>query len=384
VWLDEHDSKRMLARAGIESPSGMLVKSRSQARAAATRLGGPAYVKGLISGKGRSAKGGIVRIARAAEAPDAFQAVTVALNTREARVEAAVRPDLECYVAIGVLPGDDRASIMLATSGGSGVEERETDVSSIGIDPAAGIQRFHCRTVMQAAGVPREHRNALEETLLRAYGLLKSADATLVEINPLGLTRGNAVALDAHVILDDYAFFRHTEHATLRSSRRDATSLSARLRADGIEFVPLSGRIGIVGLGAGLTMHIADWISASGGSPAFFFDATAAAVRDWRRMFEGHMPEDFAAALTRGLLAVNDRMDVLMVNFTSGGTPVDALAKGLLVAVGESRWRGPLITHVAGNRQQQADAVLRAAGLSPAGTLGEAVRAAVKAQRSLG
>ena len=237
---------------------------------------------------------------------------------------------------------------------------------------------------MQAADVPREHRDTLEETLLRAYGLLKSADATLVEINPLGLTRGKAVALDAHVILDDYAFFRHKEHATLRSSRREATSLSARLRADGIEFVPLSGRIGIVGLGAGLTMHIADWLSASGGSPAFFFDATAAAVRDWRRMFEGHMPEDFAAALTRGLTAVNDRMDVLMVNFTSGGTPVDALAKSLLLAVRDSGWRGPLITHVAGNRQQQADAVLRDAGLSPSGTLGEAVRAAVNAQRSLG
>src|SRR5665213_2861154 len=174
---------------------------------------------------------------------------------------------------------------------------------------------------------------------------------------------------------------RSTRHSV---RRRDANSLAARLRANGIEFVPLNGRIGIVGLGAGLTMHIADWISASGGSPAFFFDATAAAVRDWRRMFEGHMPEDFASALTRGLMAVDDRMGVLMVNFTSGGTPVDALAKGLLVAVRDSGWRGPLITHVAGNRQEQAEAVLRDAGLSPAGTLGEAVRAAVAAERGLG
>jgi succinyl-CoA synthetase beta subunit len=373
----------MLARAGIECPAGALVKSRSQAEDAAIRVGVPAYVKGLISGKGRSARGGVIRIERAADAAAAFQAVTVALDTREARLEAAAKPDLEYYLAVGVLPGDDRVSVMLATSGGSGVEERPADVSVIGIDPASGIHRFHCRTVMQAAGVPREHRGAVEETILRAYGLLKDIDATLVEINPLGLSAGHAVALDAHVVLDDYAFFRHKEHATLRSSRRDATSLAARLRKDGIEFVPLNGRIGIVGLGAGLTMHIADWISASGGSPAFFFDATAAAVRDWRRMFEGRMPEDFAAALTRGLAAVDDRMGVLMVNFTSGGTPVDALSKGMLAAVRDSGWRGPLITHVAGNRQQEAEVVLRDAGLSPAPTLGDAVRAAVTAERAL-
>jgi succinyl-CoA synthetase beta subunit len=383
VWLDEHDSKRMLAHVGIECPGGVLVKSRSQAKDAAIRLGVPAYVKGLISGKGRTARGGIVRIERATDAPEAFQTVTDALNTREARLEAAVTPDLEYYLAVGVLPGDDRVSIMLATSGGSGIEERRTDVSTIGIDPAVGIRRFHCRTVMQAAGVPREHRDAVEKTMLRAYRLLKEIDATLVEINPLGLTPGHATALDAHVVLDDYAFFRHKAHATLRSSRRDATSLAARLRADGIEFVPLNGRIGIVGLGAGLTMHIADWISASGGSPAFFFDATAAAVRDWRRMFEGRMPEDFASALTRGLAAVDDLMGVLMVNFTSGGTPVDALSKGMLAAVRDSGWRGPLITHVAGNRRQEAEVLLRDAGLSPAATLGEAVRAAVTAERGL-
>jgi succinyl-CoA synthetase beta subunit len=373
----------MLARAGIASPNGALVKSRSQAEDAAIRVGVPAYVKGLISGKGRSERGGVIRIERAADAPEAFDAVTAALKTREARLEAAAAPGLEYYLAVGVLPGDDGVSVMLATSGGSGVEQRETDVASIGVDAAVGIHRFHCRTVMQAAGVPREHRDVVEDTILRAFGLLRDVDATLVEINPLGLTAGHAMALDAHIVLDDYAFFRHKEHATLRSSRHDATSLAAQLRTDGIEFVPLNGRIGIVGLGAGLTMHIADWISESGGSPAFFFDATAAAVRDWRRMFEGHMPEDFAAALTRGLKAVDDRMGVLMVNFTSGGTPVDALSKGMLTAVRDSGWRGPLITHVAGNRQQEAEVVLRDAGLSPSATLGEAVRAAVTAERDL-
>jgi succinyl-CoA synthetase beta subunit len=86
VWLDEHDSKRMLARAGIECPAGALVKSRSQAEDAAIRVGVPAYVKGLISGKGRSARGGVIRIERAADAAAAFQAVTVALDTREARL----------------------------------------------------------------------------------------------------------------------------------------------------------------------------------------------------------------------------------------------------------------------------------------------------------
>jgi succinyl-CoA synthetase beta subunit len=321
-----------------------------------------------------------VRIEDAAEVGAAFQAVTAALATREARVERAVGVDAELYVAAGVLPGDDTASIMLASSGGSNVEERSAGVARVAIDPAIGIQRFHCRAVMQGAGIDRAQWDVVEEALLRTFAVLGAADASLVEINPLGLVGSRAVALDAHVILDDYAFFRHKGHASLRSSRREAASLPARLRTDGIEYVALGGRIGIVGLGAGLTMHIADWLTAAGGSPAFFFDATAAAVRDWRRMFDGQVPDDFAAALTRGLRAVKDRMDVLLVNFTSGGTPVDALAKGLLIAVDESRWRGPLITHVAGNRQEQAESVLRAAGLVPASTLGDAVREAVAAE----
>jgi succinyl-CoA synthetase beta subunit len=171
--------------------------------------------------------------------------------------------------------------------------------------------------------------------------------------------------------------FRQVTLGASRSASRGAVGVSAELRRDGIEYIQIGGNIGIIGLGAGLTMHLADWIVDCGGSPAFFFDATAAAVRDWAAMFSGQTPHDFAAALKNGLAQVRGDITVLLVNFTSGGTPVDALVKGMLLALRELHWDIPLVVHVAGNSQAAAAQLLRHNGVEPSPRLGDAVRAAV-------
>jgi succinyl-CoA synthetase beta subunit len=379
MWLDEHDAKQLLSRYGVSSPDGDVARDPAEAVAIATAIGRPAYVKALISGKDRAARGGVQRIEGPASADRAFNEVTGALGATAARVEAACEVRKEWFVAVGLLPGDDRPSLLFSEHGGMGVEERRGGVARIEVDIALGLQPFHSRQLAATAKLASAERPLLQQVATSCYEVLVDCDATLVEINPLAITAGGVLALDAHVVVDDYALFRHEEFWTTRSGRRESGGLSAELRRDGIEFIPFGGTIGIIGLGAGLTMHLADWIVDVGGTPAFFFDATAAAVRDWAPMFAGETPNQFASALARGLSRVGGQTDALLVNFTSGGTPVDALVKGLFLALEAVHWTRPLIVHVAGNRQEAAARLLRQAGIEPFARLGDAVRAAVRA-----
>jgi succinyl-CoA synthetase beta subunit len=127
-------------------------------------------------------------------------------------------------------------------------------------------------------------------------------------------------------------------------------------------------------------MHLADWITEAGGTPAFFFDATTAAVRDWPAIFEGNVPRAFAHALSHGLGLVGSNADVLLVNFTSGGTPVDGLCRGLLQAMSLPEWTVPVVVHVGGNQYLAARSLLRDSAIEAAPTLGDAVRDAVRLQ----
>lgn len=379
MWLDEHDAKQLLNRYGVSSPYGDVARDPREAVVIATAIGAPAYVKALVTGKDRAARGGVQRIEDAASAGRAFLDVTRALGASEARVEAASEVREQWFLAVGLLPGDDGPSLLFSEHGGTGVEERRHGLARVGIDIALGLQPFHSRQLAGIAKLPAAERPLLQQVVTSCYEILVHCDATLVEINPLAITADGALALDAHLIVDDYALFRQEEFRATRSSLREASGLSAEMRRDGIDFISFGGTIGIIGLGAGLTMHLADWIVDVGGTPAFFFDATVAAVRDWAPMFAGETPNQFASVLARGLSRVSTHTDALLVNFTSGGTPVDALVKGLVIALEAVHWTRPLIVHVAGNSQEAAARLLRQAGIEPFAKLGDAVRAAVEA-----
>lgn len=379
MWLDEHDAKQLLAQFGVPSPPGDVARDPAEAASIARAIGGPAYVKALVAGKDRAARGGVKRVDDPQDAGRAFLEVTSALAATEARVEAACEVRQEWFLGVGILPGDPGPSVIFSAEGGSGIEQRAPAFSKVAVDIALGLQPFHSRRLAGLAALPSEQRAALQQMVASCYELLIASDATLVEINPLAVTPAGIVAIDAHVTIDDYAMFRQVALGASRSASREAGGISAELRRDGIEYIPIGGNIGIVGLGAGLTMHLADWIVDCGGSPAFFFDATAAAVRDWAAMFSGQTPRNFAAVLKNGLARVRGDIAVLLVNFTSGGTPVDALVKAMLLAVRELHWEIPLVVHVAGNSQVAAAQLLRSSGVEPFPRLGDAVRAAVQA-----
>lgn len=343
---------------------------------------GPVYVKALAPTDSRAAKGGVIRVEDRADVRGAFISVTTALGVDEARVEEAESAVAEWYLALGVMPGQNVPELLFSASGGSGIVDRAELTTRVSIDPFIGLRPFHCRLAASRAGLPYELWPLLEETAVRCYQLMKKFDAILVEINPLGVNGQEIVALDARIIIDDYGLVRHPDLGETRSASRDARTVRGQLRDAGIAYVNLHGKIGVVGLGAGLTMHLADWIVLEGGTPAFFFDATAAAVRSHRVLFQGELAVDFVDALSYGLDLVRNDMEVLLVNFTSGGTPVDGLSRALLVALEKIDWTGPLVVHVGGNRRDEAVRFLRDSGLDAAPSLGDAVRTAVRSVNS--
>jgi succinyl-CoA synthetase beta subunit len=300
-----------------------------------------------------------------------------------ARVEAAVEVIAEFYLAAGFMDGGSLPEIALSAQGGSGIEERTDTLHRLSVDPLLGLRPFHIRRLLSEASVEENLRNAVISAVEACYELVAKHDVTLVEINPLGVTATGTVALDARCTLDDHAAYRHSHWRSLRCVRDYERSIEGMLALAGIAFVPLDGEIGVIGLGAGLTMHLADWLTNLGGRPAFFFDATAAAVRDHAPLFANEPARQFTDALQFGLGKVGHRVGVLLANFTSGGTPVNGLAEALLVALKDIGWKGELVLHVAGYRQAEAVSFLRSAGIEPAVSLGAAVRAALERGRSV-
>jgi succinyl-CoA synthetase beta subunit len=377
VRLDEQASKTLLETYEITCPAGTAVASARGAADAAKSLGAPLYVKALTTETSRAARGGVKMVTRVEDAADAFTAVTEAVSATRARIEKAVVADEWWYVAILLPTGSDAFELLVSAQGGSGIESRSEGLARVCIDPTIGLRGYHCRRASDQAGLSHSRAEQLLPLVASCYQIMRERDLDLIELNPVAVTANGLVAVDARISADDYALFRQSELAKLGAQAQDR-SVAAELRDLGVEYVPLGGRIGIVGLGAGLSMHLADWITASGGTPAFFFDATTAAVRDWPSIFAGRVPKDFAHALAHGISSVTADTEVLLVNFTSGGTPVDGLCRGLLEARSQLERVIPMVVHVGGNRNEEARSLLRSAGIEAAPTLGDAVRQAVR------
>ena len=380
MWIDEHDTKMLLRAAGVDVPSGVVVEEHVPP--APPTLGFPVYVKALVPDRDRASAGGVVRVDDPARLPEAVRSVRAAMHAGAVRIEEACSADTLWYLSMGIPAGASVPVVLFSREGGSGIELRDADVVSVSIEPGRRLTPGDIGAIAAAAGLEPRETALLTGLALACWEVLVGCDATLLELNPLGVTADRIVALDARMTIDDYALFRHPDLESLASVSRARRSVAGALAARGIDYVRYRDRgIGIVGLGAGLTMHLADWIDTLGGTAGFFFDATRSAVADWEATFRGDLPERFRDDLVAGLGLVAERADVLLVNFTSGGTPVDSLAKALVAALPAIPWTGPLVVHVAGNRSGRAIAQLAEAGITPAGTLEEAVIAAVERQR---
>ncbi len=373
VDLYEHQGKELFARHGIPLVEGFVAESPEEARRIADRLGGKVAVKAQVQIGGRGKAGGIALVQSSEEAEEAAKKILSEgfTGTRVTRVLVERLVDIaeQFYTAITLDRTTGRYLGMVSNEGGMDIEEiARTNPDAIRrtqIDPVLGLKDFQVRYLV--GHLPLEAREGTADILRRMYRIVESADATLVEINPLSLLKGGVVvALDAKVTIDDNALFRQTELAALRSSF-PVDPTQARANEKGLQYVKLDGEVGIIGNGAGLVMSTLDVVSQAGGRPANFLDVGGGASAD-------------SMATSLEVVLSDPQVRSVLVNIFGGITRGELVAQGIVQALRRVDPEVPIVVRLDGTNAEQGRTILRNAGHSkivPAETMLEAARKAV-------
>ena len=374
--LMEYQARALLEEAGLPVPAGEIARSREEAARIAATIGVPVVVKAQIRRGGRGKAGG-VRFARTTdEAADQASSIIGSTVRGEvvgaALVVRAVEIARELYLAIAVDRAARAASIIASARGGVDIEETaRTDPAAIlrvPIDPLYGLADYRCREVARFLGLRGPSARACVGALHHLHRLMIERDATLIEINPLALTKtGELACLDAKVVIDDNAACRQSWLAALEAAPETPAEIAAR--AAGLSYIDLDGEVGCVVNGAGLAMATMDVVGLYGGRPTNFLDIGG-----------GARAERVAAALR--ILFADPRVRVVLFNIFGGITRCDEVARGIVAAIGEVGMPVPIVVRLAGTAAEEGRALLAEAGIHTADSMNEAARLAVEVGRS--
>jgi succinyl-CoA synthetase beta subunit len=371
VKLAEWQGKAVFQLYGVPLPKGQTATSPDEVLRA-TRDGAvplPCVVKAQVLAGGRG-KGGAVRFATTPE--EASEATRAILGmefkgekVRTVLLEERLPIERELYLSLA-LDRTLRLPILIASAqGGVEIESvADTAIVRVPIHPFAGLTSYEKRRVAGALGVSGPAGKSLDGLLEALWRIFVSEDAELVEINPLALVRDGLVALDAKVVIEDDASFRHPGYSEVRDDR---TPLEELAREKEIAFVQLDGDIGVIANGAGLTMATLDVLQQFGGRPGIFLDLGG--TDDPRKVTEAF------------LLMAQAHPTAVFLNIFGGVTRCDTVAKGLVEAMKEVpvAERFPLVARIRGNSEAEGVAILREAGITSLQDLKESALAVVAA-----
>jgi succinyl-CoA synthetase beta subunit len=371
VKLAEWRGKEIFRRYGVPLPKGRVVRSPEEARSVAESgdVPLPCVVKAQVLAGGRG-KGGAVRFAATPTEVEEVARAILALEFKGEKVKELLLEEKlpiakEWYLSIA-LDRSERLPVLIASAQG-GVEIESVDESQllrVPLHPFVGLAGYERRRVARTMAATPGQTKALEALLERLWRIFQAEDAELVEINPLAVVGDGLVALDAKVIIEDDASFRHPEYADIRDDR---TPLEEVAREKRIAFVQLDGDIGVIANGAGLTMATLDVLQQFGGRPGIFLDLGGT--------------DDPAKVTEAFLLMARARPRAVFLNVFGGVTRCDTVAKGLVEAMKQvpAHERFPLVARIRGNNETEGIEILRAAGITSLRELEESAKAVVRA-----
>jgi succinyl-CoA synthetase beta subunit len=384
--LHEYQAKRVFADYGVPIPSGMVAASEAEAVAAARELAGPPWVvKAQVHAGGRGKAGG-VKLCRTQA--DVVKAAAAMLGTRlvtpqtgedglpidSVYVETGSAIERELYLSLLLDRARSRIAFVASAAGGMNIEEiaaREPErILRADIDPAAGLQSFQCRRLAYGLGLKDAQVADFERIARALYRLYLERDLSLVEINPLIVTKeGRLVALDAKINVDGNALFRQKELVALRDPAQE-DAMERKAAEHELSYVALGGDIACMVNGAGLAMATMDLIKVHGGEPANFLDVGGTATAD-------RVTEAFRLILS------NERARAVLVNIFGGIVRCDIIADGIVQAVRQVHATVPVVVRLEGTNAVQARKILAASGLAitPAKDLADAAVKAVQLAR---
>jgi len=382
--IHEYQAKAILADFGMPIARGGLAYSPEQAAYRAKELGGDKWVvKAQIHSGARGKAGGIKFCSNEHEVLEAanelFGKRLVTNQTGpqgklvyRLYIEAATDIEREIYLAFVLDRDSERIMCVASSAGGMDIEEiAKTDPDSIirvSIEPAVGMRDFQAREIAFALGLGASQISEAVTALHACYRAFRDLDATMVEINPLVVTKdGRLLALDAKMGFDDNALFRRQQVSELRDkSQEDPREMNAADR--GLSYVGLEGNIGCIINGAGLAMATMDMIKHVGGEPANFLDIGG-----------GASPERVAKAFN--LVLSDEGVEAILVNIFAGINRCDWVAEGVIQAMENLEVKIPVVVRLSGTNEAMGRQILADSdvNLITADTLAEAAEKAVAA-----
>jgi succinyl-CoA synthetase beta subunit len=384
--IHEYQAKAVLREFGVPVPRGIAALSVEEAVKAGDELGGPVWVvKAQIHAGGRGKAGGVKVVKSVAdvkrEAARLLGSTLVTHQTgphgkevRRLYIEDGSAIDREYYLSALVDRSTSRVAFVASTEGGMEIEEvartRPDKILSFSVDPATGFMPHYARRVAHALGFSREVAKQAESVLPKLYAAFLAKDMSLLEINPLVVTKaGELVCLDAKIGFDDNALYRHPDIAALRDPTEEDEKEIEASRYD-LNYVALDGTIGCMVNGAGLAMATMDIIKLYGETPANFLDVGGGATK-----------EKVAAAFK--IITSDPHVKGILVNIFGGIMRCDIIAEGVVAAVKDVGLHVPLVVRLEGTNVELGKEIIAKSNLNvtSADDLDDAAQKIVKAVR---
>jgi succinyl-CoA synthetase beta subunit len=389
--LHEYQAKERLAAAGVPVQGGLVADKATQVPAILKKLGkGPWVVKAQAHTGGRGKGGGIKLAKTPKEALGAAKKIIgmtlvthqtgpSGLKVRQALICKAADLEREIYAAVVMNRKASRPTLMVSAEGGMDIETLAATapekILRIDLDPVRGIEPFQARQAAFFAGLTGDLFGPAVKVFTGLAKTFLAEDAGLVEINPLAVVKGKGgkpelLAVDAKIVTDDNAEFRHAELAA-QNDQSDLSPAEKRAKKTGLSYIQLDGDIGCLVNGAGLAMGTMDIIKLHGGEPANFLDVGGGANVD-------QVTEAFRIILS------DKKVKAVLVNIFGGIMRCDVIAQGVIEAVKKVGLDRPLVVRLEGNRVEEGRKLLAASGLKlvAASDLTDAAKKAVELARA--
>jgi succinyl-CoA synthetase beta subunit len=365
--IHEYQAKALLSEFGVPVPRGFPAFSVEEAVKAARELAAPVVVvKAQIHAGGRGKAGG-VKVVRSLDdvRKEATRLLGSTLVTHQTGprgkevnrlyIEEGSAIALEFYLSALVDRETSRVAFVVSTAGGMDIEQVAHDtpekIMSFSVDPATGVMPHHGRLVAQALGLSGTLAKEAESLVTKLYRAFVDKDMSLLEINPLVVTKeDHLVCLDAKVGFDDNALYRHPDVVALRDlSEEDEKEIEASKYE--LNYVALDGSIGCMVNGAGLAMATMDIIKLYGEEPANFLDVGGSASK-----------EKVTAAFK--IITADPKVKGILVNIFGGIMKCDIIAEGVVAAVKEVGLAVPLVVRLEGTNVDLGKEIIRKSNLN--------------------
>lgn len=364
--LHEYQSKALFKDYGLTVPENQVVTKLDQVDAALKKLGGDRWVvKAQVHAGGRGKAGGVKIVDNKKDVKDAIanmlgqRLVTIQTDAHgqpidQVLIETPCDIDRELYLGAVIDRSSQRIVFMASTEGGVEIEkvaaETPEKILKAEINPLTGVQPFQARQLAFGLGLKGDQFKQLAYLLNCLAKLFIEKDLSLIEVNPLVITKaGDLLCLDAKINIDDNALYRHKDLQALRDiTQEDPREVEAN--EWDLSYVALDGNIGCMVNGAGLAMATMDLIKLHGGNPANFLDVGGTANKE-------RVAEAFKIILS------DKNVKAVLVNIFGGIVRCDMIAEGIVGAVKEVGINAPVVVRLEGNHADEGLSILDKSGL---------------------